>query len=122
MAKTDDKVMSMVEKEIKSDSDVTVEELYEKAKKVNSGIGKLSLRQFNARYPLQVKRRMAPKRSRKRSTKKKARKDGGDRDAIRSVLLELARDVASAEGKGDLVDLVANVDRYVDKVEKAASA
>lgn len=121
MAKTDDKVMSMVEKEIKSDSDVTVEELYEKAKKVNSGIGKLSLRQFNARYPLQVKRRMSPKGSRKRGTKKKARKDGGSRDAIRSVLLELARDVASAEGKGDLVDLVANVDRYVDKVEKATS-
>jgi len=36
------------------------------------------------------------------------------------VLLSLARDMASAQGKGDVVDVVAGIDRYVDRVLKAA--
>ena len=34
--------------------------------------------------------------------------------------LSLARDVADAQGKGELVDVVAGIDRYVDRVLKAA--
>ena len=57
MAKTDDKVMAVVEKELEKDPDASVQDLYDKAKSVKSAIGKLTLRQFNARYPLQVKRK-----------------------------------------------------------------
>jgi hypothetical protein len=38
---------------------------------------------------------------------------------VRGVLLELARDVANAQGKGDVVDVIMGIDRYVDRVVKA---
>jgi hypothetical protein len=37
------------------------------------------------------------------------------------VLLDLAKDIANAQGKGDVVDVVAGIDRYVDRAIKAAS-
>jgi hypothetical protein len=39
---------------------------------------------------------------------------------VRAVLADLARDVANAQGKGELVDVVMGLDRYVDRVVKAA--
>lgn len=61
MANTDEKVMTLVEKELARNPDIGVEELREKATKVNPDVGALTLRQFNARYPLQVKRRQSQK-------------------------------------------------------------
>ena len=127
MAKTDEKVMAVVEAELKKDPDASVQDLYDKAKSVNSAIGKLTLRQFNARYPLQVKRRMSSKgpgkKKRSRTTRKRSRgvADGGDRDRVRQTLLRFAGDVAGAEERKELVQVLSNVDRYVDEVLKAAS-
>lgn len=127
MAKTDEKVMALVEKELKKSPDASVDELYEKAKKAESAIGQLSKRQFNARYPLQVKRRMSRqgsggKRSRRRSTRKARKKgdDGQRREKVRETLLRFASDLAAAEERRELVDVVAGVDKYVDQVLKAA--
>ena len=133
MANTNDQVMEMVEKEIRKNPDISNAELREKAAGIDKSITKLSARQFNARYPLQVKRAMKPSKPRKsRGGRKKATKrraapaaraaasGDGNRDAVRGVLLQLARDVASAEGKGDVVDVIAGMDRYVDRVLKAA--
>lgn len=116
MAKANPKVMEMVEKEIKKNSDVSNTELLEKAKSIDKGVAKLSSRQFNAMYPLQVKRALAPKRPRKRRSRKS--KDAA-RDKVRTVLLALAKDVAGAQ-KGEVVDVVAGIDKYVDRVMKAA--
>jgi hypothetical protein len=58
MATTNEKVYTMVEQEIAKNPEVTVDELYDKAVKVDSGISKLTKRQFNARYSLQVKRQL----------------------------------------------------------------
>lgn len=118
MAATNEKVMAMVEEEIRKDPEVDTQALYDKAKKIDKGIGGLSARQFNARYPLQVKRRMAPPRPR-RSRRRAPKNDG--RGAVRTVLLDLAKEVASAEDKADVVDLVAGVDKYVDRVMKAVA-
>lgn len=131
MAEANPKVMAMIEAELKKDPDISNPDLLEKAKGIDKSVGKLSARQFNAMYPLQVKRSLKPrKRSRGRS-KARARKStstprarttakDGDRDQVRKVLLDLAKDVANAQGKGDVVDVVAGIDRYVDRVVKAA--
>lgn len=116
MAATNEKVMAMVEEEIRKNPDVDTQTLHEKAKKIDKSVGGLSARQFNARYPLQVKRKRAP--SRPRRTRRRTQKNDG-RGAVRLVLLDLAKEVASAEDKADVVDLVAGVDRYVDRVMKA---
>ncbi|MGD2070462.1 MAG: hypothetical protein PVI57_17435 [Gemmatimonadota bacterium] len=132
-AKTDDKVMALVEQELKKKPGATVDELYEKATKVEKSVSKLTKRQFNARYPLQVKRRMGgmSKRSKPRAgAKKKATKGtkaeasgadaGAGRDAVRATFMRFASDMASAEQRKDLVRFLAGVDSYVDEVLKAA--
>lgn len=123
MAKTDEKVMALVEKELEKNPDASVDELYEKAKKAESSIGDLSLRQFNARYPLQVKRRKSSKkpsagRGRRRTPRKTRQKvgDGDRREKIRRTFLRFASDLAAAEERKELVDVVAGVDEYVDEV------
>lgn len=126
MADTNPKVLEMIEAELKKNPDASNAELLEKAKKIDPSVGELTPRQFNARYPLQVKRAMAPRKPRKRAAKSKAtgsgrrrtrRGSGGnDRDQVRGVLLELAKDVANAQGKGDVIDVIAGIDGYVDRV------
>lgn len=132
MADVNDRVMDMVRKELKKNPDAENQELYEKAKKVDGSVDDLSLRQFHARYPLQVKRQLAQKKGgkkggRKRKSRKKSRSggrgggsaSGADRDAIRGTLLQFAKDVSSAEGKAEMIDLLTSVDDYVDDVVKA---
>ncbi len=123
--------MQMVERTLKRKPDASNDELYEKAKEINSDIGDLSLRQFHARYPLQVKRRASsgtgkakPKTKKKRAAVKASKsakgKASGDRSAVRDTLLKLVKDVADAESKGEVVDVVAGLDSYVDRVLRAA--
>jgi hypothetical protein len=126
MAKNEEKVMQFVEKELEANPDVSTSDLYERAKKVDSGVAKLSLRQFNARFPLQVKRRksLARPARRKGQVRKRAarRRDATTqhRDAVRQVFLQFASDLAAAEERKDLVSLIAQVDRYVDKAIKVS--
>lgn len=121
MATANPKVMEMVEAELKKDPDISNPELIKKAKTIDKKVADLSPRQFNAMYPLQVKRAMKPARPRKRTRRSSTRsKADGTRDQVREVLLALARDVANAQGKGDVVDVVAGIDRYVDRVLKAS--
>lgn len=124
MADTNAKVMAMVEQELKKNARATNEDLIEKAKKIDRSIGKLTLRQFHARYPLQVKRRKASGKRRKaaRGASPEARRAGtkGDpRAAVRNVLTQLVRETAGKDGAA-LVDVVAGLDGYVDRVMKAA--
>ena len=128
MPKADEKVMALVEKELEKDPDASVTELYEKAKAAHPSVGQLTHRQFNARYPLQVKRKKAQK-SRKRTsrrrstraTKQKAGVDGARREKIRELFLDFASDLTSAEQRSELVKVLAGVDSYVDRVIETAS-
>jgi hypothetical protein len=132
MAEANPKVMEMIEAELKKNADISNQELFAKAKGIDKNVGKLSPRQFNARYPLQVKRAMAPKKAKRprptagkrgrasAGTAGKALADDKGREKVRTVLADLARDVANAQGKGELVDVVMGLDRYVDRVVKAA--
>jgi flagellar motor protein MotB len=51
--------MQLVEDELKIDFDMSSSDLFEKAKAVFPAVDKLTIRQFHARYPLQIKRRIA---------------------------------------------------------------
>lgn len=135
MAEANPRVMEMVEAELKKNPDISNPELFERAKAIDSSVEGMTARQFNATYPLQVKRAMRPRKPaapRKRQPRAKKRAaprretvtapaDHRGRDQVRKVLMELARDVAKAEGKGDVIDVIAGIDRYVDRVVKATS-
>lgn len=129
MADTNPRVMEMVERELKKNPDISNADLLDKAKKIDPKLGELSARQFNARYPLQVKRALKPKKRKPKSRASTAKRskgrpqtgDGKQRDGVRKVLLQLARDIGNAERKGDVVNVVAGIDGYVDRVIKAAT-
>lgn len=125
MSDIDEKVLSAVEAALAKNPDATVDELFALAQGVNQAVAGLSKRQFHARYPLQVKRKLSPPKPRK-ARKAKARPRGGrtqagtaSREAVRACLLKFASDLAAAEARKDLVRVVAGVDRYVDEVLKA---
>lgn len=132
MAEVKDAVMDMVRKELEKNPDAENRDLYEKATKVDDSIADLTLRQFHARYPLQVKRQRAQKKSGKSRKKKKKKTSASagrgrkaaradvDRDKVRATLLKFAKDVSSAEGQASrLIDVLQSVDDYVDEVVKA---
>lgn len=128
MADVDAKVLAAVEAAVKEKPSATVDELMELAKGVNPSVGKLTKRQFHARYPLQVKRRMSAAKGGRRRTRKgspgkrgtRNRKNG--RDAVRAAFLRFASDLAGAEARKDVVRVVANVDKYVEEVLKATGS
>lgn len=125
MSEIDEKVLSAVEAALKKNPDATVDELFTLAQGVNKAVAGLSKRQFHARYPLQVKRKLSPPKPRRARRAKVAAKrgrkpaDGPTREMVRSCFLKFASDLAAADDRKDLVRVVAGVDRYVDEVLKA---
>lgn len=123
MAKNEEKVMQFVEKTLEKTPDISTSDLYAQAKKMDSGVAQLSLRQFNARFPLQIKRRKSLSRpgrkpSRRRRTSRAASTEG--RDGVRDAFMKFASDLSAAEDRKDLVDVIARVDQYVDQALEAA--
>ena len=129
MPEVDEKVMAFVETVLQEEPEIQLEDLFERTKNFDEAMGKLSRRQFNARYPLQVKRRRAlaakggTPRKRKTAVRSSRRRQTASapstpRDAVRQVLLQFATDIAAAEERKDLVKVLAEVDHYVDQVFK----
>lgn len=130
MAERIQTVMDMVEQKLDQNPDISTEDLFTQAKKLEPAIGKLDIRQFNARYPLQVKRKRAGvTRSRRASgadspAKSSRRRWGAAatsaiRDAVRATMLEFARELADAETKTDVVTVISNVDSHVERIMAA---
>jgi hypothetical protein len=120
MASVSEKVMNMVRDEISKNAKVTNQELFEKARKMDKEVAGLSSRQFNARYPLQVRRRAAGTKRRpggRRAGRKSAAEKS--RNEFRAILLQFGKAVAGAE-KADMVEVVSGVDSYVDRLVKAS--
>lgn len=129
MANSDEKVYAAVETALKKNPAASVDELFDMARGVNAAVGKLTKRQFHARYPLQVKRRMNPTRRRRKTRtgaaprgRRAGAKNGSVRESVRSTFLQFAGDLAGAEARKDVVKVVASVDRYVDEVLKATGS
>ena len=134
MAEVDDKVMTFVEETLKKRPKIQLEELFERAKAVSDSIRDLSKRQFNARYPLQVKRRRSQASKGSASGRKGVGGSGramsnprgkrgpiGPRESVRQVFLQFATDITGAEDRKDLVRVLASVDAYVDQVLKGVA-
>lgn len=139
-------VVAMVKQQLARRNPPSTAVLYVRAKRIDPSIGELSLRQFNARYPLQVKRQQARAERRKVDGRKgerrprEARQGAGvgkkagvakkttaderrtarpDREKIRQVLLDYARQIAAARSQADVIDAVASVDESVDRILEA---
>lgn len=125
MAEIDARVLEAVEGALSRNPKATVDELFELAKKVNGAVADLTKRQFHARYPLQVKRKLSPSKPRRPRAKKgpprrgKGTPDTSAREAVRGAFLRFASDLAAAEARKDVVRVVAGVDRYVNEVLEA---
>lgn len=125
MAKTNEKVLNAVEARLKENPGASVDELYDLAKGISREISKLSKRQFHARYPLQIKRKNAPPKPRRRKRspgRAKATSNGQGREAVRKAFLDFAAELAAAEERKDAVRVVAGIDQYVDRVLKATGS
>jgi len=114
-------VMERVRARIERDPNVTNQELYEMAVEIDPSIEELTLRQFHARFPLQVKRQRA-------AADELARLQGGappreeiDREGVRRALVRFARDLTAASGTPRMVDLLTEVDSYVDEIVDAVA-
>ena len=127
MAERNEQVIDLVTRELERDPDISVESLFEKARAADPAIGELSLRQFHARYPLPIKRRKsqgkrprkprkgrAPARSAAKPKSRGAAKET-PRDEVRRIFLEFAGDLARAESRASIVEVLARVDEYVDR-------
>ena len=125
MSDVDVKVLAAVEAALKKSPKASVDELFEVAKGVNRSVSALTKRQFHARYPLQIKRKLSPPRPRRAKKAKQGSRRGRHgrndsvRDAVRATFLRFASDLAAADARKDLVHVVAGVDRYVAEVLKA---
>lgn len=120
MAGSDEAILTMVRKQLRRKEPPDTEALYGRATQIDESVRDLSLRQFNAKYVLRVRREM--KRSDKtppvESKPKTPELSEETRARVREVFLQFARDVAAADRAG-LIDLVENVDRYTDRVMAA---
>lgn len=145
MAERSEKAQQRVRDELQKNPGASTRELQDAAKSVDPSVSELSLRQFNAGYVLPLKRSSsgrgrkakggASAGTRQRQGRRKAaeapaetpKRGGGRRAApasapegergrIRAALLEFARDFSDAESRSEIVAVLSDVDRYVDRI------
>lgn len=120
------RVMELVQAAVEDDPEVGSKALYERAQEAVPAVANLSVQQFHARYPLQVKRQRARERKQAAEADErpaspepdKQEPAGQARARARTVLLELARDVVTAD-RAELIDIWANLDEYADELVAA---
>lgn len=144
MPERNQKVQDRIREELKQNPGATTGELQSIAQGVDSSVGGLSLRQFNAGYVLPLKRgggARKPAKKGKTTTGGTRRKAGrkpaaapaptpeparprarsaaapeGERERVRATLMQFARDFSEAETKSAIVAVLSDVDRYVDRI------
>lgn len=142
MAERSEKAQERVREALQQNPDATTQELQEAAQSVEPSIGELSRRQFNAGYVLPLKRtassgkRKGRRGGRGKQTGKRqateaqpdtsapsrpSRKRGqaassDERDQVRAAMLDFAREFSEAESRSAIVAVLADLDRYVDRI------
>jgi hypothetical protein len=140
MAERNEKIFERVVQELEKNPDLGSKELYGTLRESDKAVGKDTLQQFHARYVLPARRslkaasggetaRRAPRRRAKAATNgqapaagqaprrtRRSRRQEPDRDRIRGLLLQFAQDLTDAESRSNLVQVLARVDSYVDKI------
>lgn len=136
MAERNEQVLEHVRQALEQNPALSSTELYQSAREIDPSVADDSLRSFHARYVLSLKRSAAgARRGGRKAGRKGARKGAGakgaapgtrrgkrqreseaERTRIRGVFLQFAREVAGAETRAEVVNVVGSVDRYVDDV------
>ncbi len=84
MAQTNERVLAMVRDELRKNPAISTADLFAKAKKYSKDVAGLDIRQFHARYPLQIKRSLSP-RKRRRGAARKANAGAAQPSAAKSA-------------------------------------
>ena len=126
-------VMEFVERTLEANPGIANADLFAGAREIDPSVAVLSARQFHAKYPLQVKARLARDAAAKPEAppqpevpppaEEAAAADAPPRTgapvAVRSLLLDLAKELANAESQADTIDVMARLDDYVAGIMKA---
>ena len=129
-------VMEYVERTLEANPGVTNADLFAGAREIDPSVGELTARQFHAKYPLQVKARLAKAAAPKPKTPlepevpaaeeatapEEPSAEAGDPVAVRRLLVDLAKELASAESKAEVIEVMARLDEYVAEIMEAARA
>lgn len=140
-------IMEFVVRALEADPGISNADLFAGAREIDPSVAELSARQFHAKYPLQVKARLAkaaaaepdaPPEPEPPLAEETAAEDAppveeaaaedaplagtGDPAAIRRLLLDLAKELANAESQADTIEVVARLDDYVAEIMKAAQS
>ena len=138
-------VMEYVERTLDGNPGVTNADLFAGAREIDPSVGQLTGRQFHAKYPLQVKARLAraaapepktPPEPAVATAEDPTAPDvssaagagdpeapptgAGDPLAVRRLLLDLSKELARAESKAEVIEVMARLDDYVAKILEAA--
>ncbi|MCY3547045.1 MAG: hypothetical protein OXH49_09195 [Gemmatimonadetes bacterium] len=127
-------VMEYVERTLEANPGIANADLFAGAREIDPSVGQLTGRQFHARFPLQVKARLAraaapeaktPPEPEVPTAEETAAADAppvetGDPVAVRRLLLDLAKELASAESKAEVIEVMARLDEYVAEIMEAA--
>ena len=127
-------VMEYVERTLESNPGIANADLFAGAREIDPSVGQLTGRQFHARYPLQVKARLARAAAPEPKTPPEpevptaeeptapdlSSAEEGDPLAVRRLLLDLAKELASAESKAEVIEVMARLDDYVAEIMEAA--
>ena len=129
-------VMEFVERALEVDPGISNADLFAGAREIDPSVAELSARQFHAKYPLQVKARLAkaaatareaPPQPEAPPVEETAAADApsagtGDPAAVRRLLLDLAKELANAETQADTIEVMARLDDYVAAIMEAAQS
>ncbi len=129
-------VMEFVARTLEADPGISNADLFAGAREIDPSVADLSARQFHAKYPLQVKARLArdaaadpeaPPEPDAPPAEETAGADApstgtGDPAAVRRLLLDLAKEIANAESQAETIGVMARLDDYVAEIMKAAQS
>ena len=129
-----DAVMEFVERTLEANPGVKNADLFAGAREIDPSVAELSGRQFHAKYPLQVKARLAKAaapepepppapevpESEELTAPEAPSAVAGDPLAVRRLLLDLAKELATAESKAEVIEVMARLDDYVAEIMEAA--
>lgn len=142
-------VMEYVERTLEANPAATNADLFAGAREIDPSVGQLTGRQFHAKYPLQVKARLAraaapeprtppepktppepevataeeptaPDVSAAAGDPKAPPTGAGNPVAVRRLLLDLSKELASAESKAEVIEVLARLDDHVAEIMEAA--
>lgn len=118
MADSREEIAEMIRARLQRAEPPDTKALYGRAVHIEESVQDLTLRQFNAKYVLQVKRKMKTDEEPEQERKEEPESAGQTRARVREILLQFARDVAAAD-RAEMIEVFTSVDVYVDKVVEA---